>query len=459
LVANNDFPSTNGIVHAIRGTADNKTIVGGAFTLIGSQSRPYLARINSDGSVDDSFTPNVNFIVNALAVQPDGKIIIGGEFTRVNGVIRQRMARLNVDGSVDASFNAAFSAGVLSLAIQEDGKIWVGGSFRKVNGSARQGIVRLNSDGSLDGYTAEASGGAVMAIAVQDNGAIVIGGKFSSLMHSNTYYERLKIARINADGGVDISFNPRVLGKGVFALGLLKGKIVVGGLFSEIGGLPRQNIAHLSTSGSAFTDHRVSVRHGAVYSIVVDTEYSYVMSGNFKEVIDYSGSEGSRLTNIARILANVSAGNYTRDKIDECFAQRVNDGIVYAMDVDASKNILIGGQFSSLNTSSQHNLARLYACQNTSNYKKDTSFTNAESMLQHESINDFVVQEDNKIVIVGAFTSINGIARNRVARLLPDGRLDMSFELDFSGTDVQYLCSSRFFKHGEQRRNDSGSGR
>ena len=39
--------------------------------------------------------------VFAIAVQPDGKAVIGGDFTAVNGVTRPHVARLNTDGSVD----------------------------------------------------------------------------------------------------------------------------------------------------------------------------------------------------------------------------------------------------------------------------------------------------------------------------------------------------------------------
>src|SRR5215475_1868913 len=53
--------------------------------------------------------PNVHFtkpgLVLATAIQPDGKIIIGGNFSTVNGVVRNNLARLNADGSLDQSWN------------------------------------------------------------------------------------------------------------------------------------------------------------------------------------------------------------------------------------------------------------------------------------------------------------------------------------------------------------------
>src|SRR5437879_2843010 len=43
--------------------------------------------------------------VNAIVVQEGGKVIIGGDFSSVNGVPRQNIARINANGSVDETWN------------------------------------------------------------------------------------------------------------------------------------------------------------------------------------------------------------------------------------------------------------------------------------------------------------------------------------------------------------------
>src|SRR5215213_2729965 len=55
--------------------------------------------------VDPAFSIRLDGAVGALAVQPDGKIIVGGTFTNVNDSERRYIARLNSDGSVDDSFS------------------------------------------------------------------------------------------------------------------------------------------------------------------------------------------------------------------------------------------------------------------------------------------------------------------------------------------------------------------
>jgi uncharacterized delta-60 repeat protein len=92
--------------------------------------------------------------VEAIVVQPDGKILIGGYFRSVNNTPRSGIARLNTDGSVDSSFQNGMAGAalpiVLALALQPDGKVIVGGDFTAFNGVPRYRIARLNADGSLD---------------------------------------------------------------------------------------------------------------------------------------------------------------------------------------------------------------------------------------------------------------------------------------------------------------------
>src|SRR4029453_14987921 len=89
----------------------------------------------------------------ALAVQSDGKVLMGGRFTAVNDTTRTNFARLNGDGTVDNSFKevtfGSFSI-VNSVAALPGGQALAAGYFEAVNGESRHGIAQLNADGSLD---------------------------------------------------------------------------------------------------------------------------------------------------------------------------------------------------------------------------------------------------------------------------------------------------------------------
>src|SRR5688572_2678417 len=76
-----------------------------------------------------AFDPNCDGRVFAIAVQEDGKIIIGGEFSTVGGAPHGSIARLNADGTVDDTFQASVDHVVAAVALQADGKILAGGNL------------------------------------------------------------------------------------------------------------------------------------------------------------------------------------------------------------------------------------------------------------------------------------------------------------------------------------------
>ena len=76
---------------------------------------------------DDTFAigDGIDGEVFAVAVQTDGAILIGGEFTKIAGQSVRNIARLNADGTLDETFIVEGGADrpVRDLAIQPDGKI------------------------------------------------------------------------------------------------------------------------------------------------------------------------------------------------------------------------------------------------------------------------------------------------------------------------------------------------
>jgi uncharacterized delta-60 repeat protein len=152
-------------VNSVAVQSDGKVLIGGEFTTYNGTSRGYVARLNTDGSLDTGFLATgagANGAVNSVAVQSDGKVLIGGDFTTYNGTSRGHVARLNSDGSLDSGFlatGAGANGAVISLLVQSDGKVLIGGNFPAYNGTARGSVARLNSDGSLDtGFLAVGAG-------------------------------------------------------------------------------------------------------------------------------------------------------------------------------------------------------------------------------------------------------------------------------------------------------------
>jgi hypothetical protein len=100
----------------------------------------------------DGFDPNANGAIRAVAVQSDGKILIGGNFTTVQDVPRNYLARLNTDGTLDTAFDPNPNSNVFAIALQADGKILVGGNFDQGSGMPTIGGATRNRIARLDRY-------------------------------------------------------------------------------------------------------------------------------------------------------------------------------------------------------------------------------------------------------------------------------------------------------------------
>ncbi|MDP3471598.1 MAG: delta-60 repeat domain-containing protein [Algoriphagus sp.] len=187
---------------------DEKILIGGSFDFFNGIERKYFARLNSNGSLDNTFYPGtgVNDKVYNISVQQDGKILIGGDFTSHNGVSVNRIIRLNQDGSLDNSFDIGTGAdnSVKAIAVQSDGKILIAGDFLSFDGNKINRIARLNNDGSIDASFNSGAGAnnSIWNIVIESDGKILIHGSFSTYNGS----DKNSLAKLNNDGSLDTSF-------------------------------------------------------------------------------------------------------------------------------------------------------------------------------------------------------------------------------------------------------------
>jgi uncharacterized delta-60 repeat protein len=387
------------------GGADNRVVARVGLSDVTTSANDY---VYAPGSLDTSFNPGFgpDNIVRAVAVQPDGKILIGGDFYIYNGTARGGVARLNADGSLDTSFNpgsgasATFIRTIAAVVVQPDGKILIGGRFNNYNGTAINGIARLNSDGSLDTSFNPGSGAddVVRAVALQPDGKVIIGGDF------NNYngVARARIARLNADGSPDTSFNP---GSGVdnsiTALALQPdGKIFIAGDFTNYNGTSRSRIARLNSDGSLDTSFNpgsgVGVGiGGSVHALALQPDGKLFIGGG--AIASYNG------TSVNGLLRANSDGS--RDaSFNPVFVNHVGVAAI-VLQPDGK---VIAAMFSS-DGAQPTTLVRL----NTDG-SLDTSFNVGTG----PSIGVFAaaLQPDGKVVVVGDFNTYNGTTRTRIAR-------------------------------------------
>ena len=358
-----EFNQESGTFEAVLATAiqpDGRLLVGGQFSLVNGVARAGVARLQADGFLDESFDPGTGVAgrVTALALYTNGansgKILLGGRFTHVNGVGASGLARLNAKGGLDADFRPAILEGdVEAVALQPDGRILIGGAFTNVNRSVRNGVARLNPDGSLDeGFDPGSGirGKGVYALAMQANGRLIIGGAFTEY----NGVPRHGLARLLSNGTVDASFDP---GTGVDAGAVsavviqLDGKLVIGGSFATVRGVPRKGIARLNSEGGldGSFDPGDGVGAGEIRSLAWQTNGQILMGGRF------SSFAGVRCGGIARVNGDgrFDYGFDTGTGVSQARAT------VYSVSLQTDGNVVIAGSFLAVDDAATGNLVRL----------------------------------------------------------------------------------------------------
>ncbi len=134
---------------------DGSVLAGGLFTFVNQYPFNQVARLNPDGSVDTGFLAQMAgsdgvvqtvFSQTPAAGQTNGSIMVAGAFAHFDGIPRNNIARLNLNGSVDETFNPGSGADNTIYALVETKlapaatnqapirAYIIGGSFANFNG-------------------------------------------------------------------------------------------------------------------------------------------------------------------------------------------------------------------------------------------------------------------------------------------------------------------------------------
>lgn len=365
-------------VLALAVQANQQVLVGGAFTTFNGNTRDYIVRLNTDGTEDTSFYTNLGTgfgtggsTITALAVQANQQILVGGSFSTLNGNTRNGLVRLNSDGTEDTTFATNIGTGFLqsglspiiqTICVQTNGQILVGGNFNTFNGNTRNNIVRLNSDGIEDTTfatnigTAFAGGSGPFAMIQQiTSGDIVVGGNFTSFNGTTVYY----LIGLNTDGTLNTSFNTNVgTGPGAIVLALVQqanGQIVVGGDFTSFGSYSPGYIIRINASGLVDTSFQPLTPstgyNGQVNALAIQSDQNIVVGGQFTTLNDGSGSVTQDYISRLMTTGLQDSTFYTS------FGSSFNTN-VYALAVQSNDQILIGGGFTTENSNTRNRLVR-----------------------------------------------------------------------------------------------------
>ncbi len=497
----------DGQIYALAKQSDGKILVGS--TNIGSfngYQTNFVTRLNSDGSIDNSFLCNAYFQaiystiahITSIAIQSNGKIIIGGQFVIMhNGANYPNLIRLHTDGSLDESFlpstpfQIGLEYGVSSLLVDQDDNIYVGGTFVSYDGLSTKNIMKLNSNGAVITTfdTGSTINGTVTTMVLQNN-KLVVGGAF----YINNSVAKC-IIRFNLDGTVDNTFN---IGTGfndrVNKIVIDGDKLIVGGQFYMYNNQNANYICRLLndgtidntfTIGTGFNDNVYTVERLSSGNFLVGGRFTWYNGETANQIVMLSGT-GSRITtfNSTHSYNHNGVYNYT-------------PGVFHTVEL-TNDRIAVGGWFNNHNYTYCGHFALidhtgtyvlnnsttgaskapekikvdenddLYVfTQSSSKFHNNTVYgmyklstdgefirTLASPMGNNNYISDLAKTSDNKHIVLGNITILNGTYLSHIALLNENFEVDHSinFGVGFDNTtttihktnDNKYLIGGWF---------------
>jgi uncharacterized delta-60 repeat protein len=321
------------------------------------------------------------------------------------------LARLNADGSLDPSFDPGLgiqstngAAFVRVLLPQSDGSVWVGGAFTHFNNRYGRHLAKLLSSGAVDTtftspFTTVQSyprpyleDTALYSLVEQPDRKIVAGG----VLYPGSLKPLSSVVRLSQTGLVDASFSNALTTDTVYSLALTpEGKTLVGGAYSPLFGLPYTTnwltVWRLGTNGSK--DVAFNVRNAPS------------VSASSAEVRQLLVQPDGRIVFSAAVFV-LGSGRFPG-------AEKPDHAIVGRLLADGSWD----DGFVSLTCA-------LPLLQQTGPFwfNSPTLLSSLEPELIVPTVT-LAQQPDGVFVLAGAFDSINGEPRRRLARVDPDGSL------------------------------------
>jgi uncharacterized delta-60 repeat protein len=382
---------------------------------------PYkILLLNSDGSIDKNFTAAQPYasLYTKIFAKSDGSFLLLDDY--------DRLVAFNADGTLNTTFAVSqiktTSSDPLYIKViyQEDGKVVIFGNLNTINGNYVAKSVRLNLDGSVDSTFKLTTGGNAMTIQ-SDGKYIVSNGP--------------RISRYNTNGTVDNTFKVNTTTdpkQGFITNGFQTvdnsriddaivqpdGKIIVVGCnFVESGKTISYSIVRLNANGTRDTSFKLftdkDLRFNKVYlqkdnKIIINSNSSTFIRLNTDGTTDttfkYSNIAG--LMNKGDLFFQGEKIVIVADFIDK---QGISRYEIHRINKDGSLDL-------SFNPHSGPNLTF-----DTWDYNRNHPFAAK-------------VLPDQKVLLVGNFTSYNDNPAKKVCRINQNGEFDPTFKLDPSIT-------------------------
>jgi uncharacterized delta-60 repeat protein len=217
--------------------------------------------------------------------------------------------------------------------------------------------------------------------------------------------------------------------------------LIVGGDYLNLNGISSPYFARLNPDGIIDENFHIGTgSNGKVYTSHIQRDGKIIVGGSFTS---YNGNNSGRLVRLN------PDGSY-----DASFNTIIGatTGIIYDVCEQADGKIIIVGSFTKYNGITVNRIARIF-----SDGALDTTFNTGTGTASN--ITNVEILSDGKILLSGNFTAFNGIPSNKIVKLLPEGRVDESFNIGtgfnddvnamFIQSDGKVLLGGKFTSYNE----------
>lgn len=461
--------ASNGYITCVKIQSDGKILCGGDFTQFNGQNYASMVRLNSNGTIDSSFNIGLGFkniinsftqngIIKTIDIQSDNKIIVGGKFLKFNNFTKINLVRLNSNGTIDNSFNIGIGGGNNTTNGTNNGqiyrviydnssnKIYATGIINNFNGNPGFNLLRLNIDGTIDtsfnftsiiGYNGLNSNGYIYDMNLQSNGKILLGGEGINLNDCTGDYCS-KIVQINQDGTIDNTFDCKLVGAytTVYSIDSINDFIIVSGQFTSVNFGPILKGSIVKVLQNGLTDLSFNPNLGAEASLPIFGSSISLNDGNIVAVSRKS---------VNYVYPNGNTNGIYNERLTAGLVKITSDGSIYQNDYTNFLTSNLSGNCLTKDNASNLIISNGFTRKIGENGLINNSFASTYSIITPNNVNIFVydhaVQNDGKIIIGGNFRYTylgNSSYRQRLMRVNTNGTLDTSFNVGkgINGTSV-----------------------
>lgn len=428
---------------------NGKIYVAGPFSKVNGVEKNDIVRLNDNGTIDNSFdTENgTDDWISAITIDPGtGKIYPGTTYiNNFNGMPRSGMVRLNTDGSVDNSFNPPSLNGPHSRIFVKDNKVYAAAFLQLNDGTTADRFFRVLDDGTLDPDFPPIQLSMFGAFGLN---VVSVGSSFlvdNTLISGNVF----GLSKMNSTGDILSSFTPAVSRFGTLNLGdFYNDKILVAGDFIRMNGFETYGIARLNLNGIVDESFALTENKGEVVQLeildddnilvstggsfvklnaagVIKPEFQFEQFKNLYQVSKFKVLDNGKImaadpNTVQRLLGNGSE--------DASFniGMGIEDVVSTAFDFDTQGDkTIFGSLFRRFDGVNVNKLIRL---DDTGEIDHTFDIGDGPSHQGFDPVTLVKVLDNKEIIVGGWYDTFDGVtAPHKLVKLNENGGLDLDF--------------------------------